>query len=221
VARLHDVGLVRAGRTVLAGVRLTARAGQILAVQGPSGSGKSTLLRILTGLERPGSGTAWLDGHDLAGLDRDGLARLRAAGTAMVLQRVQLAEALDAAANLELARAARGLPPEPAGVDRLLSGLQLRGLAGRPAELLSGGERQRVALARALVVRPRLAVLDEPTSQLDEAAAELLAGVLHQAAAGGVAVVVATHDPVLVAAADTVLRLGGETIVEPAGNDGR
>jgi len=207
IARLSGVAKGYPGRPVLAGLDLEVRTGEVLALRGRSGAGKSTLLRLLVGLDRPDAGRVELDGTDLSGCDRTGLARLRSRVAAVVTQDVHLAEAADVAANLELARTVRGLPPDPAEVDRWLEALGLGGLRHRPVRLLSGGERQRTAVARALAVRPRLAVLDEPTSQLDEAAAETLASVLAGAAAEGTAVVVATHDPVLVAGAARVVDL--------------
>jgi ABC-type lipoprotein export system ATPase subunit len=204
VAELVGVGKSYRGRGVLVGVDLAVRAGGLLVVRGRSGSGKSTLLRVLVGLERPDTGRALLGGRDLSGLDRSGLARARRELAAVAGQDAQLADTLDAAANLELARAVRGLPADPEG-DRLrLAELGLAPLADRQVRLLSGGERARVAVARALAVRPALLVLDEPTAQLDEASAEELAHVLVRAARQGAAVIVATHDPVLVAAADLV-----------------
>jgi energy-coupling factor transporter ATP-binding protein EcfA2 len=80
-------------------------------------------------------------------------------------------------------------------------------LRHRPVRVLSGGERQRVSVARVLAVQPTIAVLDEPTSQQDEANAEQVMGVLVAAARSGLAVIAATHDPVLVAAADAVVTL--------------
>ncbi|HET9654717.1 MAG TPA: ATP-binding cassette domain-containing protein, partial [Kineosporiaceae bacterium] len=210
VAVLRGIRKAYGERVVLAGVDLDVPVGRLLVVRGRSGTGKSTLLRLLTGLDRPDAGTVTVDGTDLAGLDRTGLAALRRRVSAVVGQDVHLAETATVLANLELARAVRGLAPELALTQRRLAGLGLSGLAHREVRLLSGGERQRVAVARALVAGPRLVVLDEPTSQLDEASAEQLAGVLVEAAVEGAAVVAASHDPVLVAAADLVVDLEPE-----------
>jgi ABC-type lipoprotein export system ATPase subunit len=207
LGRARGVGRVLGGRVVLHDVDLDAVTGRVLVVRGPSGTGKSTLLRILTGLDRPDTGSVELDGENLAGLDRAGLARVRHDLAAVVGQDVRLAETVDARGNLELARAVRGLPADPDGDDRRLTELGLGPLAGRPARMLSGGERQRLAVARALTGPPRLLVLDEPSAQLDEARSEELAGVLRRAARNGCAVVVTSHDPTLVAVADDVLDL--------------
>jgi ABC-type lipoprotein export system ATPase subunit len=208
VATLRGVHHAYGDRPVLRGLDLDVVAGRLLVVAGPSGSGKSTLLRVLAGLERPDAGAVTVAGTDLAGCDRDGLAALRAAKLATVTQEVHLAGATDAVANLELARAVRHQPPDDDADRERLGDLGLAQLAHRPVTALSGGERQRVAVARSLVVGPLLMVLDEPTSQLDEASAERMAQVLVAAARAGTAVVVASHDPVLLAAADEVLRLG-------------
>ena len=207
-AQLVAVSVTRAGRPVLAGSDLVVHAGRLTAVQGRSGSGKSTLLRVLTGLERADDGTVSVGGVNLADLDRAGLARLRREQVAVAGQGGALVEALDVRGNLLLARQARGLPADRAAVDAWIDATGLAALRHRPVRSLSGGERQRVAVARALVAERRLVVLDEPTSAQDEAGAERLVDVLVQATARGYAVVVATHDPVLVNAADQVLQLG-------------
>jgi len=207
VASLRGVGVVYGGVPVLDGLDLDVRAGAVTIVSGRSGSGKSTLLRAVAGLAPVDSGTVVLDGTDLAGSSRDERAAVRRRGVSVVTQSGSLVETLHVHENLELARTARGLPHDDALVERLLDELGLTPLAHRPVLQLSGGERQRVAVGRALVVEPRLAVLDEPTSQLDEAGTEAVAAALDRAASEGCAVLVATHDPTLLAVADVVVAL--------------
>ena len=207
IASLKGVIKAYGDRVVLGGLDLDVAAGVLTVVRGRSGAGKSTLLRVLVGLELPDAGRAELAGVDLTALDRAGLARLRREHAAVVGQDVHLAETSDPMTNLEVARAVRGLPADPEGDRRRLEALDLGALRHRAVRLLSGGERQRVAVARALGVGARLVVLDEPSSQLDEASVERLAAVLGAAARTGTAVVVASHDPVLVDAADTVVDL--------------
>jgi ABC-type lipoprotein export system ATPase subunit len=201
------VSVTRAGRTVLDGVDLEVPPGALTVVHGRSGSGKSTMLRLLAGLDRPESGRVEVAGTDLGSLDRNGLADLRRARVAYAGQSVQLAEALNVAETLQLARAGRGLPNDDELVDDWLAALDLDGLRARQVRLLSGGERQRLAVARALSVQADLVLVDEPTAQLDEAHAELLAEALRYATKRGTAVVAASHDPVLTAAADGLLAL--------------
>ncbi len=207
VATLDGVRVGYAGTTVLDGVSLDVRAGTLTVVSGRSGSGKSTLLRALTGLAPVDAGAVTLLGRRLADLDRDGRAAVRRSGVAVAAQGGSLVETMHVRENLALARTARGLPPDDVLVEALCDGLGLTPLGHRPVSSLSGGERQRVAVARSLVVEPVLAVLDEPTSQLDEGNAETVARTLVDAARHGCAVVVASHDPVLLEVADGVLDL--------------
>jgi ABC-type lipoprotein export system ATPase subunit len=180
------------------GVDVSISTGELVVVAGRSGAGKSTLLRVLLGLQRPDAGQVRLDGVEIRGRDRIELARLRAGCCAVVMQHVHLASTVDAIGNLELARAARELPPDPMFVAAQLDRLGLTGLAHRQVAGLSGGERQRLAVARALATAPALIVLDEPTSQLDEVSAQMMATELRALADSGTAVLAATHDPVLI-----------------------
>jgi putative ABC transport system ATP-binding protein len=127
----------------------------------------------------------------------------------MELQEIHLVESVSLIENLALIRAMRGLGPDRAEDLYWLDRLGIAHLADRRATTCSGGERQRLALVRALVGQPPVVVLDEPSSQLDEAAVEHLAIVLRDVATAGAALVVATHDEVLIDQADDVLWLDG------------
>lgn len=152
------------------GVSLTLAASETVALLGPSGCGKSTLLRLVAGLERPDAGSVVLGGEDITDLPpyrRD---------FGVVFQDYALFPHLDVAANVGFALVERrARPSDVAGtVERLLGSVGLRGLARRRVDELSGGQQQRVALARALAHEPRLLLLDEPLSNLDEALREEL-----------------------------------------------
>lgn len=194
-------------RTVLDGLDLDLPAATLTVVRGRSGAGKSSLLRLLLGLTDPDSGTVVLGGSTVGDLNRAGRARLRRRTVSVALQAGSLAEPMTARENLLLARTARGLPDAAEGISELITALGLDAVAGRPVRLLSGGERQRVAIARSLAVRRPLVVLDEPTSQQDEAHAELVTSVLAAAASAGTSLLCTTHDEFLAAAAGKIVEL--------------
>lgn len=184
--------------------------GTMVALVGRSGSGKTTLLNVIGGLDRPDAGRVVVDDVEITGLDEDGLSRLRRDRVSYVFQTFGLIPVLSAAENVGVPlRLARADPKERENRVRLL--LDLVGLADhaqqRPGEL-SGGQQQRVAIARALAASPRLLIADEPTGQLDAetglAVMALLRGVVESE---GVTAVVATHDPVMMALADRVIRI--------------
>jgi lipoprotein-releasing system ATP-binding protein len=153
--------------------------GESAAITGPSGSGKSTLLYILGALEPPSAGTVKLGGRDPFTLSADGLAAFRNAEIGFVFQdhcllpqcsvlENVLIPTLVAAADDKVVTRARELITEVGLADRI---------DHRPGEL-SGGEKQRVAVARALVRRPKLVLCDEPTGNLDQASAAVVASLL-------------------------------------------
>ncbi len=198
-------------RTVLAAFDFSAVGGRFSAVVGRSGSGKTTLLHILAGLERPDDGDVLLAGESLLGSTRQELAELRGRHVALVTQEPGLVPYLSAFENVELGlrlRSAAGDIAERAEQALLEVGLGDR-LHTRAARL-SAGERQRVAIARALAADVALLLVDEPTARLDEVSGREVGRLLTAAAHGrGLAVVTATHDPVLVELADEVVRLRG------------
>jgi lipoprotein-releasing system ATP-binding protein len=165
---------------VLRGVSFELSAGENLAIVGPSGCGKSTLLHIVGTLDHPTSGTVQLDGVDPFRLAEPELAAFRNRRIGFVFQDHHLLPQCSVLENVLLPTIAAGRTPQEL-VERarmLLArvGLEQR-LAHRPAEL-SGGERQRAAVARALVLRPALLLADEPTGNLDRAAATAVARLL-------------------------------------------
>ena len=190
-------------------VSLDLAGGALTVLCGRSGSGKTTILRTLAGLEVPAAGTVTVLGEQVAG-DRTARAVQRRTRVAFAMQGGGLAEALDAEANVALGRTLRGLEPAPGRATELFEALHLQPVLGRPVRDLSGGERQRVAIARALGADVPLVLLDEPTSQLDEANAERVAALLRAEAATGTAIVCATHDPVLIDAAERVVEIARE-----------
>lgn len=204
-----------ADRVVLDGVDVSVEAGEMLAVTGPSGSGKSSLLALLAGLAVPGEGQVRVDGQPLEpGSDT---------GFGLVLQGYGLVLVLTAAENVEVALQARALPRDEvrARAAASLEAVGLADLADRRVEELSGGQRQRVAVARALAPSPAVLLADEPTAQQDPATKAMLLRLLRAAADAGAAVVLATHDPEVVAACDRELALHDGRVVAPSAGDDR
>ncbi len=155
----------RFGATVTADrLSLAIARGEFFTFLGPSGSGKSTILRMIAGLEQADAGRILIEGHDVAGLPpwkRD---------LGMVFQQYAIFPHMSVAENVAYGLKMRGLAADATRmrVEAMLKLVGLPGFAARNATLLSGGEQQRVALARALAPEPRMLLLDEPLSALDE-----------------------------------------------------
>jgi putative ABC transport system ATP-binding protein len=171
----------------------------VLCVRGPSGSGKSTLLALLSEWTTPEGGEiVW---HP----PLDGPTRATWAGVAIVPQSLALLPELSVLENVAVAAGGGGDAVDRA--DAALEALDVEEFATRTVETLSMGQRQRVAVARALVAEPVLVLADEPTSHQDARHAALVVAELRARAERGSGVIVATHDPVVVEAADLVLDL--------------
>ena len=187
--------------TVLAGVSLRLERGDAAAVMGPSGSGKSTLLYIAGALDPPTSGTVTLDGADPYRLGEKELAAFRNRRVGFVFQDHCLLPQCTVLENVLVpAMVARDGAYYPGRARELLAQVGLSGrLDHRPGEL-SGGEKQRVALARALIRRPHLLLADEPTGNLDEDSAAVVADLLLELHARQETILlVATHSAALAA----------------------
>ena len=174
------------------GVDLAVKPGERMAIVGASGSGKSTLLHLLGGLDTPTSGSAVVDGTDVARLDEGGLTRFRAEKIGFVFQQFHLVGYLTALENVMLAQYFHSTTDER----EARAALGRVGLADRidhlPSEL-SGGEQQRVAVARALINQPKLILADEPTGNLDEANEEIVLRLFRELHAEGHTILMVTH----------------------------
>ncbi|GGW93979.1 ABC transporter ATP-binding protein [Streptomyces chryseus] len=189
------------------GVDLTVRPGEFVAITGPSGAGKSTLLHLLGGLQRPDSGSIWLDGARVDGHSEAGWAVLRRRRIGVVFQFFNLVSNLTVADNIELPALLAGSNARQARAERrrLLTELGLEGKERSMPGELSGGEQQRVALARALVNHPGLLLADEPTGSLDSKGTREVMRLLSRFHQRGQAILLVTHDHRLASAADRVI----------------
>ncbi|HEX7061949.1 MAG TPA: ABC transporter ATP-binding protein [Woeseiaceae bacterium] len=153
--------------TILDGVSFSVAPGESVAVVGPSGAGKSTLLALMAGLDLPSSGTVWLNGAEMTGLDEDGRALLRAAHVGFVFQSFHLVPSLNALENVMLPLELAGARDAERRAREVLGQVGLSERARHYPSQLSGGEKQRVALARAFATHPAVLFADEPTGNLD------------------------------------------------------
>jgi iron(III) transport system ATP-binding protein len=156
-------------RTLIDCSSLDIPAGGIVALFGSSGCGKTTMLRLIAGLEKPDSGEIWIGTECVAANGRNRLPP-RTRGIGFVFQDLALWPHLTVAGNLEFVLASAGISrrERPDRIAEALRMVRIESLSRQYPARLSGGEQQRVALARALVAKPRLLLLDEPMSSLDE-----------------------------------------------------
>lgn len=197
---------------VLKGVDLTVHKGEVVSLIGPSGSGKTTLLRCANFLDQAEDGTMVLDGqtYHLGHVRRTEMYEARR-HTAFVFQNYNLFLNKTALQNVtEGLIVARKMPKDEAEA-RAQKALEKVGLGNRGASYpnqLSGGQQQRVAIARALAKRPKLLLCDEPTGALDDQTGKQILSLLQaQSRAGGMTVVIITHNSALTAMADRVIRV--------------
>jgi putative ABC transport system ATP-binding protein len=205
-------GLVRA----LDMVDLDVSRGEAVAVMGPSGCGKSTLLHLIGGLDRPSAGQLSVAGQRVDELSERALAHLRRDEIGFVFQAFHLMDELTAQENVELPALLAGCTPSEARA-RATALLEDVGLADRARHLpsmLSGGQRQRVAIARALANDPEIVLADEPTGNLDSAAAFEVLGLLESLHAQGLTLVIVTHDERIATTADRLISMRDGAFVD-------
>ena len=196
---IRGLTISRGERTILRGVDLDVASGELCALMGASGAGKSTILRAVAALEPFSAGSIAVAGAALVPgpiPPQSGLAAIRSS-VGMVFQMHALFEHLTAIENVVLAPIhVLGWPVDRAraAARDLLAQLGVEHRADALPRQLSGGEAQRVAIARALINDPAVLLMDEPTAALDPARRNDLGSILKEVAAGGRAVLMATHD---------------------------
>lgn len=182
--------------------------GQFLAIIGPSGSGKSTLLHILGGVDRPTSGTVWVDGQDVYAQNEEQLAVFRRRQVGLVYQFYNLIPVLNVTENMTLPLRLDGRKVDP---QRLAEMVEILGLQGRERHLpnqLSGGQQQRVSIGRALMNTPAVMLADEPTGNLDSKNSQEIVELLRLSNQKyGQTLIIITHDENIALQADRIIAI--------------
>ncbi|CCW34569.1 ABC-type antimicrobial peptide transport system, ATPase component [Chthonomonas calidirosea] len=192
----------------LNGVDLDIRRGEYLSIMGPSGSGKSTLFNAIGGLDKPDSGSVFINDVDMAQLDARELAYLRCHTIGYIFQTFNLLPSMTALENVALPTVFAGMTTDE-GIERAIEMLNKVGLGHRlhhrPSQL-SGGQQQRVAIARALVNNPSIVLADEPTGNLDLKTGEEIIHLLRELnQKEGVTIISATHDYKMIDVSDRIV----------------
>ena len=189
-------------------VSFTVREGEFVAIVGSSGSGKSTLLHLMGGVDRPTSGTVYLNGQDVYARSDEELAVFRRREVGLVYQFYNLIPVLNVVENMTLPVALDGRPVNEERLHALIAAL---GLEKREAHLpnqLSGGQQQRVAIGRALMNAPAVVLADEPTGNLDSKNSREIMSLLRASnKEAGQTLVVITHDEDIALAADRIISI--------------
>ena len=195
-------------------VTLTVEKGELVFLAGPSGAGKSTLLKMIAAMERPSAGQVIVNGQDIAKIKPSAVPFLRR-NLGLIFQQQRLLNDRSVLANtmlpLLVTGAARGEAEQRARA--ALDKVGLLDRAGAQPMELSGGEQQRVAIARAIVNRPQIILADEPTANLDRAAANKVLDALRAFHSVGVTCVISTHDEQVLDGAARVIHLNQGQVV--------
>jgi len=195
---------------------LEIRAGEFVAVVGPSGSGKSTLLNLVGGIDKPDTGSVWVNDSQVDTMSENALAKWRGRYIGIVFQFFQLLPTLTALENVMLPMELRNTFSDHRR-ERALTSLERVGLADRATQLpseLSGGEQQRVAIARALVNDPPILLADEPTGNLDSETGARIVALLAELNRAGKTIILVTHEETLARAASRIVRVRDGRVME-------
>lgn len=201
--------------TVLKGINLTIKRGEMVAIVGASGSGKSTLMNILGCLDRPSSGRYWISGKEVASLSADELSALRRNHFGFIFQRYHLLNELTALGNVEIPAIYAGYAPDvrKKRAQDLLTRLGMRERVNHRPNQLSGGQQQRVSIARALMNNAEVILADEPTGALDKNSGQEVLRILDELHQEGRTIIIVTHDMQVAKRADRIIEISDGEIV--------
>ena len=198
----------------LDGVDLTIEHGEFVAIVGTSGSGKSTLLHMLGGLDRPTSGSVFVDGKDIFSFKDEALTIFRRRKIGFVFQSYNLVPVLNVLENIVLPIQLDGRRVDKAFVRQIVRTLGLEERLEALPSQLSGGQQQRVAIARALAAAPAIVLADEPTGNLDSRTSQDVLGLLKITSQKfSQTIVMITHNEEIAQMADRILRIEDGRIV--------
>lgn len=201
---------------VLRGISLTIREGDFAVILGASGSGKSTFLNIVSGLERPDSGSVSYDGTDISALSESALTEFRKENVGFIFQQYYLLPNMDVEKNVKMGADLAG----NRNYDDIVRAVGLGDKLHKYPSELSGGEQQRVSVARALAKKPKVLFLDEPTGALDEQTGRQVLDYIDRLQKEyGFTIVMVTHNANIAEMANTVIRMNSGKIAETYGNE--
>ncbi len=191
-------------------IDFTVKSGEFTAIVGPSGSGKTTFLNLISGLDTPTAGKAWLNDKQITEMNGKELSDFRRDHIGFIFQAYNLIPVLTVKENIEYIMLLQGITKEDRynNVMNILKDIGMEGYEKRFPPKLSGGQQQRVAIARAMVSKPELILADEPTANLDQkTGAELLDMMRELNKKTGMTFLFSTHDPMVMERADRVVTL--------------
>ena len=202
---------------ILHGISMDVKRGQFVSIVGPSGSGKSTLMNVIGVLDKPTSGSYYLDGINVEEADEDELSDIRNQKIGFVFQTYNLISKTTALSNVELPMlyAGVGAKKRRERAMELLSLVEMEDRAKHLPEELSGGQKQRVAIARAMANNPAIILADEPTGALDTKTGRLVMDIFHKLhKEQGITIVLITHSPELAKETERILPLRDGNIID-------
>ena len=215
VVKVYDTGEVPF--TALRGINLDVRAGEFIGLIGKSGSGKTTLINMITGIDRPSSGTVVIDGTPVHKLNENQLAVWRGKTIGVVFQFFQLLPTLTVIENVMLPMDFCNMfssAERPQRALHLLEQVEMADQAHKLPSALSGGQQQRVAIARALANDPPIIAADEPTGNLDSKTADAVFSLMERLVDEGKTIIMVTHDSDIATRVRRSLHVSDGEIVE-------